>query len=314
MNIYSAFPLPLVAYSILHRPRSGVPRERYEETLLEMHRRVEEESSLFTAEQEKAVGAISARQAQILRGSLSQFLETPIRSDDAEVQKIFLEVFRELLAQAAEGGPCGAVAGWAGRTVSGPGAQGILKKLESNGRRYIRSLGLESGRGGTETYESLYLVRGGSNLDVLEHIVRDRIGIYDSPHGTHVGDTSPFAIAAHNLVHASGTEYAKALPAAWGEAALFFEKPAIPYAEFRAAVVAAADAALAGSGSPAASLWQRKLGLGRGNEFVLRFILSGEGHAAELVERLKGFPPLGKEAFARDASLLVKEIIHPRPS
>ena len=44
MNFTNAFPLPLVAYSIVHRPRNSVPRERYEETLLEMHRRVEEES------------------------------------------------------------------------------------------------------------------------------------------------------------------------------------------------------------------------------------------------------------------------------
>ena len=312
MNIYSAFPLPLVAYSIVHRPRNSVPREEYEETLLEMHRRVEEESLRFTAEQEKAVGAVGARQAQILRGSLSQFLEMPIRSDDAEVQKIFLEVFNELLTQAAEGGPCGAIGSWAGRTTSGAGAQGLLKKLESNGRRYIRSLGLESGKGGTETYESLYVVRGGANLDVLEHIVRDRIGIYESPHGEHVKATSPFAIAAHNLVHGAGTEYVASLPAAWGEAAFFFDKPAVPYAEFRAAVAGTMETALREGGSPAGSLWQRKLGLGKGSEFVLRFILPGEKHAAALVDCLKGFPPLGKEAFARDASLFVKQIIHPR--
>ncbi|HUI11607.1 MAG TPA: hypothetical protein VL221_14835 [Bacteroidota bacterium] len=314
MNIYSAFPLPFVSYGLIHRPKNGVPRERYEETILEMHRRVEEESALFTAGQEKSVDAVTARQAQILRGSLSQFLATPIRSDDAEVQKIFLEVFNELLAQAAVGGQCGAVASWAGRSVTSGEAQGLLKKLESNGRRYVRSLGLESGKGGTETYESMYVVRGGGNLDVLEHIVRDRLGIYDSPHGQHIGDASPFAVAAHNLVHSSGNDYMKSLPAAWGEAAFYFEKPAVPYAEFRSSVAAAIDAALRESASPAASLWQRKLGMGRGNEFALRFILPARTDAAALVESLKAFPPLGKEAFARDVSLLVKEIIHPRQS
>ena len=314
MNMNGAFPLPLVSYSIVHRARNGVPGERYEETLLEMHRRVEEESARFTAEQEKSVGAVSARQAQILRGALSQFLETPIRSDDAEVQKIFLEVFNGLLAQSGEGGPFGAVASWAGKATSDAQSQGLLKKLESNGRRYVRALGLESGKGGTETYESLYLVRGGTNLDVLEHIVRDRIGIYESPHGQHVSDTSPFSIAAHNLVHTSGSEYARSLPAAWGEAAIFFDKPAVAYAEFRGALSSFVDAALPESGCPAATLWQRKLGLGRGAEFVLRFILPAREHAAALVERLKDFPPLGKEAFARDASLLVKQLLHPRQS
>jgi len=314
MNIYSAFPLPMVAYSIVHRPKNGVPRERYEETLLEMHRGAEDESARFTAEQEKSVSATSARQAQILRGSLSQFLETPIRSDDAEVQKIFLEVFNELLAQAAEGGPCGAVASWAGRTVSDGESQGLFKKLESNGRRYIRSLGLESAKGGTDTYESLYLVRGGANLDVLEHIVRDRLGIYESPHGRHVGDASPFVVAVHNLVHTSGTDYVAMLPSVWGEAAFYFDKPAVPYAEFRASVATLIDGAVKETGCPAASLWQRKLGLGRGSEFALRFLLPNRGQAGALVETLKGFPPLGKELFAREASLLLKQIIHPRQS
>ncbi|HTY58951.1 MAG TPA: hypothetical protein VMF59_09040, partial [Bacteroidota bacterium] len=83
MSIYSGFPLPLVSYSILHRPLPGVPRAEYQATILDMHRAVEEESGRFTEQQVKSDTALSLRQSQILRGALSQFLETPIRSDSA---------------------------------------------------------------------------------------------------------------------------------------------------------------------------------------------------------------------------------------
>jgi hypothetical protein len=114
MSMYNTFPLPAVTYSILHRPAPGIPRERYEGTIVEMHRQVEEESGLFSEQHAKSLSELSGRQAQILRGALSQFLETPIRSDDAEVQRIFQEAFDEHRGQVSEPGPYGAIASWAG--------------------------------------------------------------------------------------------------------------------------------------------------------------------------------------------------------
>ena len=76
MSVYTPFPLPVITYSILHRPVPGVPREQYEGTIIEMHRRVEEESVLFGEQHAKSVAELSGRQAQMLRGGLGQFLET----------------------------------------------------------------------------------------------------------------------------------------------------------------------------------------------------------------------------------------------
>ena len=91
MSVYAAFPQPSITYSILHGPTPGIPREQYEGTIVEMHRRVEEESVLFGQQQVKTLAELSGRQAQILRGALSQFLETPIRSDDDDIRRIFLQ-------------------------------------------------------------------------------------------------------------------------------------------------------------------------------------------------------------------------------
>ena len=281
-----------------------------------MHRRVEEESALFGEQRAKLLSDLSGRQAQMLRGALSQFLETPIRSDNAEVLRIFQEAFNEHRGQLTEGGPYGAGVSWAGVAVPPASGPAWLKKLEANGRRSRRVLGLDPPKGGPGVYESVYVVRGGVNLDVLEHIVRDRLGIYASAHGKHIGESAPFVVAAHNLVHASGADFWKSLSSSWGEAVLFFDKPAVPYDEFRASLAPLVDGALPPSGVPAATLWQRKLGLGRGSEFALRLLLSRREDVQVVIDRLRSAkdPPFAKEAFGRDASLLVKELFHPRTS
>ena len=316
MSVYTAFPLPSVTYSILHGPMSGIRREEYEETIVEMHRRVEEESLLFGEHRAKTLAELSGRQAQILRGALSQFLETPIRSDDAEIQRIFREAFDEHRGQVSESGPWGAIASWAGFAVTPAAGPAWLKKLEVNGRHSRAALGLDAPKGGPEAYESVYVVRGGLNLDVLEYVVRDRLGIYASAHGKHIGQAAPFVVAAHNLVHASGADFWKSLPSAWGEAVLSFGKPAVPYDQFRASLAPLIDSALPGSGAPAATLWQRKLGLGRGSEFALRILLSRREDAPGVIDRLRSAndPPFAREIFGSDASLLVKELFHPRAS
>jgi hypothetical protein len=316
MSVYTAFPLPSVTYSILHGPMPGIPREEYEGTIVEMHRRVEEESLLFGDHQVKILAELSGRQAQMLRGALSQFLETPIRSDDAEIRRIFLDAFDEHRGQVSESGPWGAIASWAGFAVAPAAGPAWLKKLEANGRRSRAVLGLDAPKGSPEAYESVYVVRGGLNLDVLEHVVRDRLGIYASAHGKHIGQAAPFVVAAHNLVHASGADFWKLLPFVRAEAVLTFDKPAVPYNQFRTSLAPLIDSALTGSGAPAATLWQRKLGLGRGSEFALRILLSRCEDAPGVIDRLRSAtdPPFAGEIFGSEVSLLVKELFHPRAS
>jgi hypothetical protein len=317
MSVYASFPLPLVAYGILHRPRPGVPRREYRETITAMHAAVEAESALFNEGEAKLNADLSARQSQMLRGALSQFLETPIRGDNAELQRIFREAFHEHRTQISPDGPSGAMLSWAG--AAAPASSGFpawLKKLESNGRSVRRALGVESPGGSSEVCESVYVVRGGANLDVLEHIVRDRLGIYDSAHGKHIGESAPFVVAVHNLVHGSIAEFGKSLPSAWGEAVITFEKPAVPYDKFRASLTALLDGALPASGVRSATLWQRKLGLGRGAEFALRVLISRHGDLVPLLEGLRSAddPVIAKGTFGKEAGLFVKELFHPRPS
>ncbi|HTY58945.1 MAG TPA: hypothetical protein VMF59_09010, partial [Bacteroidota bacterium] len=95
---------------------------------------------------------------------------------------------------------------------------------------------------------------------------------------------------------------------------LWFDKGAAPYESFRASLTSLIDAALPASGSPSATLWQRKLGLGRGREFILRFLLPDLEGGTAVMERLRAAmdPPSAKELFGGHAGLIVKELFHPR--
>ncbi|HXX65162.1 MAG TPA: hypothetical protein VEO56_15290 [Bacteroidota bacterium] len=316
MSIYTSlgFPVPVISYSIVHRALSGVASEEYVQTMTEMHRRVEAESAQVAELHANAAREIANRQAQNLRGALSEFLQTPIRSDDAQVQRIFGENLAKYGEQIAESGSRGVFASMEGALLFQAGGSAALKKLETNGRRYLRSLGIAGGKGPASFYESFYAVRGSENLDVLEHIVRDRIGIYGPTHGKHITESADFAVAAHNLVHSSGGDYWKSAHSAWAECALFFSKPQLPYQEFRGAVGPAIDAIVESTGVLAASLWQRKLGLGRGSEFALRLLLDEKAQLGEIIERFREMkdPAFFRSAILVRGSLLLKEILYPR--
>lgn len=316
MSIYTSlgFPVPIISYTILHRARPDVGAEEYRRTMVEMHRRVEAETASLAEQHARAIAEISNRQAQILRGALSQFLETPIRSDDAEVQKIFGENLDKFREQISEAGPWGVFASLEGALVGPSGGGASLKRLETNGRRYLRALGLASGKAPGSFYESLYVIRGAENLDVIEHIVRDRLGIYGPTHGKHIAESADFTVAAHNLIHAAGADYWKTVRSAWGECTLVFSKPHIPYDDFRGALSSVIESAVAASGIPASTLWQRKLGLGRGGEFSIRLLLDERAQLGEIIERIGALkePSFLKSTLLGRGSLLLKELLYPR--
>lgn len=313
MSIYASagFPVPVISYAILHQANTGVPRGEYEHTMLEMHARVAAESASVAGLDARAVAELTARHAQMLRGALSQFLETPIRSDNQELQKIFLESFDKYRDQLTERSPVGVIGSWEG-ALREPGEAAALKKIAAAGKTYLRSLGFSVGKGAAPMYESVYLVNGAQNLDVLEHLVRDRLGIYASTHGKHLAESGKFTVAAHNMILSAGAEAPAPARETWGEAAIFFSKPDVPYDDFRAALAPLVTALGGLAGVHSVRVWQRKLGLGRGEEFVLRCTLADPGLVVRIAASLKAAEDSGiREAILARGHLLVKEILFP---
>jgi hypothetical protein len=143
----------------------------------------------------------------------------------------------------------------------------------------------------------------------VEHFVRDRVGIYNSTHGAHLAAVGVYAFAAHNLVLSEGEEMSRGNESAWGEAVLVFSKPAMQYDAFRESLSPVVGALAREPGITSATVWQRKLGLGRGEEFILRCVIAGPKHASLFVDCLHGLHDANPAAIAAllGGRLLVKQ-------
>jgi hypothetical protein len=116
-------------------------------------------------------------------------------------------------------------------------------------------------------YELSVGLDGAVNLDTIEHVVRDRIGISRGVHGTHVQEHVTFVASVRNLVHATGRPDGSAH--GW-IAALACTKPFGEAEDFRRAFREAIARAHARHAKVSMELWERKLGLGRGLDVQLR--------------------------------------------
>jgi len=312
MNLSSALsiPVPAIAYTILHRKRSGVPLDDYAGTLRTIHERIAQESAALAAEYRKARAETVARESQVLRGHLSQFLATPIRSDNAEVQRILSEGFERSLGPAELEGSPGIGSSYEGIVVTATLKSAAGKRLVQDGKNLLLELGMES-RKGEEVFESVYLLRGGASLDILEHVVRDRPGMYAVTHDKIVVESSVAVSAVYNLLQAKGEIPPREKRAGMMEVALHLSKPEMPYGPFKQEMAAAADRAMAAGRALHGALWQRKLGLGRGREFVLRFLCDSPAGCEAIVQTLLEIkePVFVKESLAERTAIVMKQLL-----
>ena len=173
--------------------------------------------------------------------------------------------------------------------------EGRLQKLASAGREYLASLGFQSAEGEPAVHESILLFTGSWNYELVEHVVRDLMGIYEYPHLQHVEELGRVIFFTQNQVAAVGDPMGSEL-GEW-HPSIFFAKGPPRYDDFRSALREAMESALARGGVRAASLWQRKLGMGNILEWELR--LRCEPDPERLARALDVFADKGGVAAPR---------------
>jgi hypothetical protein len=243
MSFFSPLDLtvPRIAYSVLHQRKAGVAEEEYVKTLLELTRQAaerSEEAGRKIREWRKAQIAASADGAAVAP-LLEQICPVPGLDGGLELA-----------------------------TIDTALPEGRLQKLASAGREYMTSLGFRSGEGEAPVHVSVLLFTGSWNYDLVEHVVRDLMGIYEYPHLQHVEEMGPVIFFTQNQVASYGDSIGSE-PGEW-QPSIFFAKGPPRYDDFRSALRQAMESAVAGSGLKAASLWQRKLGMGHIFEWELR--------------------------------------------
>jgi hypothetical protein len=180
-----------------------------------------------------------------------------------------------------------------------------LAKRVADGREYLASLGFKPGQG--PLHEAWLLFRGSIHYDVMEHVVRDRMGIYVGSHGAHIENVGRTSFGTYNLVYQLGESLTADLTQDDGtqEVTFAFSKGPIHYSDFRREVSAMMEHVGEQMNLMHASYWQRKLGLGTGKEFVLRLRLpAGEDPLREVIGVIAGAGRVGKETVVKRGKLM----------
>jgi len=181
-----------------------------------------------------------------------------------------------------------------------------LEQWLTSGRDYLGTLGMDTTADAPEIEESVFTFEGAAGYDILEHVVRDLLGVYAPPHGIHIQQHGPLVFGTYDLIHD--------LPGDRGgwQAMFAFNKGRARYGAFRKALRRTMEALSEEASWGAMVAWQRKLGLGYGREFVLRVELGDRPDGlAEVVRQIneKGMEPakssivrFGKAMLAKDVS------------
>jgi hypothetical protein len=308
MSIYRAleFERPAIQYSIIHQPSPAIPARDYQKNMLEMHRTVRAEAGAASSRWNDYRRDVAERAVQAIRGNLLQFLTTPLQSDVAEIKRVVTEQMESTISTVIPHGALGPVWSTEGKFDVDPLKTGPLKHATTAGKRLLTELGFKSTKASPPVFESTFLVDGGLNLDILEHIVRDRMGIYASLHGKHIREAAAMTFAVHNMVHRRGeTGVPKGM-----EAILLFAKGPMPYDQLRRGLISALDDAWQEQNPSQVALMQRKLGLGKGLEFQLRICAQSRAGATEFMDRLLRSSAGGEVGdILKNGALLMREIV-----
>jgi hypothetical protein len=313
MSIYQFLEseIPTIAYCVLHQARGDVPREEYVATMKELHERIRLESNEMVNGYQRHVSDALAREVLGLQHLLSHFLQMPIQSDAGEVQQLLTEAFERHQKHLLGPVYTGIQGSSEGRFFFVPSKMAIEKKVLKNGRTSLEEMGFAMVKGSPEIFESVFTLRGGANLDVIEHIVRDKLGIYSTTHGKHLKESGGFTYAAYNLVYAAGDPPTIDQAAQVTELRIAFTKPDVKYAPFRKGLSDTLEAMRESVPVQHVTLWQRKLGLGSGREFLLRILTDRSEVGGEILNWLNSNDqvPFVREAIIAHGQLTVKEML-----
>ena len=308
MDVYRALnaDVPQLLFTVLHQSGTTFAEEDFTRTVTALHQdirrqaqEVGEELQRWLQQQSHQEAGETARKLQRLGllaettgvEAVQQALERDFRRFAGRVGSESLlgmqgsgeEVFSETMPQDAD-----------------------MAKRVADGREYMTSLGFRPGQG--PLHEAWLLFRGSLHYDVMEHIVRDRMGIYRGSHGAHIENVGRTSFGTYNLVYQLGESLTSDFTsdAQTQEVTFAFSKGPFHYSDFRRDVSVLMEQIGERSDLLHISFWQRKLGLGTGKEFVLRLRLpEGEDALRETIPAIAGTGRVGKDTIIKRGKMLL---------
>ena len=269
MSIYDvlSIDIPIIAYSVLHQHKNTVLTKEYTKSLHSLRDKLKEESDRIRSVWKSHISDMTAKTVQTTRGNLSQFLSTPLQSDTSEIQRIIKDQLIQTSEQLLPNVVYGLLGGYDAKYLVEAQYSDIPKPRMTKGRSYLQKAGFKVGRVNSTVFESLYLVHGGLNLDILEYIIRSGIGIDNSVHGKRVDEYATMACSLQNLLFLDG---AVEHDTDRFELQVNFVKGKLPYSIFNKELTESIKCFRKEIYHLSVSVWHHRLGLGIGEEYTLR--------------------------------------------
>jgi hypothetical protein len=308
MDIYRALnaDVPQLLFTVMHQAGPTVADEDFIRTVTALQMDIRRQAQAVGEQLHQWLEQQYSQQAEETARRLKRLAFLSEKADLGEVQQILERDYSHLASRIGSESLLG-LQGSAEETFSEetPSDPDLAKRV-ADGREYLASLGFKPGQG--PLHEAWLLFRGSLHYDVMESVVRDRLGIYRGSHGAHIENVARTSFGTYNLIYQLGEGLTADLAkdTSRQEATFAFSKGPIHYSDFRREVSALMEQIDEQIPLIHASFYQRKLGLGTGKEFVLRLRLSaGEDPLREAIEVIAGAGRVGKETIVKRGKLLL---------
>ena len=308
MDVYRALnaDVPQLLFTVMHQSGPTVSDEEFTRTVTALHKEIRKQAQAMGEELHRWLGQQYSQQAEEMVRKLQRLGVLAENADAVEVQQILERDYSRLGNRLGSQSLLGLQG--SGEEVFAeeiPGDPDLAKRV-ADGREYLASLGFKPGQG--PLHEAWLLFRGSIHYDVMESVVRDRMGIYRGTHGAHIENIARTSFGTYNLVYQLGESLTADLvgDVLTQEVTFAFSKGPVHYSDFRQGVSALMEHVGEQINLLHASFWQRKLGLGTGKEFVLRLrVPAGENALREVIEAIASAGRRGKETIIKRGKLLL---------
>ena len=309
MDVYRALnaDVPQLLFSVLHQARPTASNEDYLRTVTTLHKDIRHQFQVMGDELSQWLQKQYSEQAEETIYKLQRLNVLQENIDLGQLQDALVRDYRRLGNRLGSASLLGMLGTGEEVFDSEMPAGADLARRVVDGHEYLTALGFKPGQG--VLHESWLLCRGSVHDDILEYLIRERMGFDRGGYGDQWGQIAHASFSAYKLIYQIGESLAADLVSelAIQEVTLVFSKEGpVSYTLFRQEVAALMEHVAESVQVLHASFWQKKPGMGIGKEFVLRLRLpAGEKVLQELVGVIGGSREVGEEVIVKRGKLLL---------
>ena len=312
MSIFADLGIPTTvgSFSIVEQTAPGGDLAEFKASKEELLVKMRAQSAALKEAFATSLAEVRMKTAQVARGSLNQYLSTPIKSDNEDVQRIIKDAFEKYTEQILPSPGVGLEASWSSLFIGdgpllNPSSKipPLVRNLLSGGKKEMQRLGFKQGRASGSLFETVYLVRSGMNLDVLEYLLGKSFSVENQPRSV-----SHSRGSLCTLVSSGGdSEQTKSL---W-EATIIPSIDGSSNPEFIGGFEGVSQQLMKEFNVHHVSLWRNKFLMREEKPFVVRIrLIPDQKLLFEIVKWLStAGSELSRKQLTEKSALLVKEII-----